>query len=55
MMCKRCNIEYDRKEICRNGHNYSEVGFYVVKGTWRNCKACHKLRMKKYYAKKNSV
>lgn len=38
--------------VCRKGHSYAEVGFYITKGA-RNCKQCHRDRIARYLARKN--
>lgn len=40
-----------KSDMCGNGHLYSDVGFYRVRGG-RSCKQCHRERTARYLARK---
>lgn len=35
-------------EVCKKGHSYADVGFYLSKTGSRLCKACHRERIARY-------
>ena len=35
-------------DTCNQGHVLAEVGFYLLKGNRKKCKACHRLNVKRW-------
>lgn len=51
----RAGGTYTRPERthCKHGHNFSEVGVYIVNGK-KMCKVCQSVRSKQYYRRKHA-
>lgn len=39
-LCKSCHVKYDRKEVCRRGHPFTESNLYIFPSGVRTCRKC---------------